>query len=184
MDDLVQLIAPARAGNADAVNRLFDATYAELHRMAHQRLRRSAAITSLDTTALVHECYLRLAGREDLPPDDRSYLLCYAARAMRSIVVDLLRRRAAARHGGGLDRVTLDADGVSASAADEQDLLRVNDALEELAALDARLATVVEMKYFGGLGFEEIAAALGVNERTVRRDWQKARLVLASALEA
>jgi RNA polymerase sigma factor (TIGR02999 family) len=182
MEGLDNLIAAARTGTPDAVDHLFRATYTELRALAHRRLRRSSKVTILDTTVLVHECYLRLAKLGAFRPEDRAFFLGYAARAMRSIVIDMLRGRAAARHGGGATRVTLATDcGVSATSGDE-DVMRINDAVEELGKLDPRLAQVVEMKYFAGMTFAEIGSTLNVTERTARRDWQKARMLLHSTL--
>lgn len=163
------------------LDQLFDSAYPELRRMAHQRLYRASAITSLDTTGLVHECYLRLAKPAGLRIEDRAYLMGCAARAMRCIIIDLLRRRSAVRHGGDTLKVTLDPEQEPAPA-EESEALRVGEALQELEQVDARLARVVEMKYFAGMEFSEIAAAMGVSERTAQRDWQKARLWLDVAL--
>jgi RNA polymerase sigma factor (TIGR02999 family) len=182
METIGQLIAQARAGTPEAVDRLFKATYQELRGLAHQRLRRYAGITVLDTTVLVHECYLRLASLEGLPNDDRAFFLRYAAKAMRSIVIDLLRTRAADRHGGGVPHITLNPGIEGQLAATAADVLRINDALDALGSVDARLMQVVEMKYFAGLTFRDIAASLGITERTVRRDWQKARVLLHTEL--
>jgi RNA polymerase sigma factor (TIGR02999 family) len=182
METVDGLIAAARAGAPGAVDRLFSLTYAELRDLAHRRLRRSASITVLDTTVLVHECYLRLAKLGRFTSVDRAFFLGYAARAMRSIVIDLLRQRAAERHGGDALRVTLDQERIADSAEPEDQLLRVNDALEELGHLDPRLVQVVELKYFGGLTFQELADCLGITERTARRDWEKARLLLHASL--
>jgi RNA polymerase sigma factor (TIGR02999 family) len=183
MEPLEEMIVAARQGVPDAVDRLFRSAYADLREIAHRRLRRSGAITTLDTTVLVHECYLRLNKLSALKSEDRAFLLNYAARAMRSIVVDLMRQRSAARHGGELHQVTLEPDLAAKPAGAEDDLLRINDALEELGTLDPRLVQVVEMKYFAGMNFDQIAACLGIAARTVRRDWQKARLLLHAALE-
>lgn len=182
METLEDLLAASRRGTDGAVERLFSLAYQELHALAHQRLRRSAAVTNLDTTVLVHECYLRLAETAGFAAEDRAMFLAYAARAMRSIVVDLLRQRAAERHGGDAIKITLapESEELRGTAGDE--VLRLNDALEDLARLDPRLVQVVEMKYFAGMTFDEIASALGVVERTARRDWQKARLLLHAAL--
>jgi RNA polymerase sigma factor (TIGR02999 family) len=130
----------------------------------------------------VHECYLRLAKLSQLGSDDISFLLAYAARAMRSIIIDILRERDSQRHGGAAVHVTFDPES-HAAPSNEADVLRVNDALEELQVLEPRLVSVVEMKYFAGLTFAEIAAALDLTERTVRRDWQKARLLLHNELK-
>jgi RNA polymerase sigma factor (TIGR02999 family) len=184
MDDLASLLTSSRAHCRAAVDRLFDLAYAELREMAHRRLRRASAITHLDTTALVHECYLRLAKLEGLPSADRAYLMCYAARAMRSIIIDLLRQKGAIRNGGELQLVRLEPHHWEAIPAAAADLLRVDEALEELESVDPRLARVVEMKYFVGLEFNQIGEALGVTARTAQRDWQKARLWLDAALRA
>jgi len=179
---LPELIAAARSGKPDAVDRLFLAAHAELRSLAHRRLRRSPSITALETTALVHECYLRLAKLSQFGSNDMSFLLAYAARAMRSIIIDILRERDSLRRGAAAVHVTFDPES-HAVDSDEADVLRINEALEELQGLEPRLASVVEMKYFAGLNFAEIAAALDLTERTVRRDWQKARLLLYNELK-
>ncbi len=162
---------------------LFTELYPELRQLAHSRLRRNEPITLLDTTSLVHEAYLRVrrAGRLDLT--DRSHFRAYVAHVMRSIVVDLVRQRRAERRGGDQERVTFDTGALVPHRAEEDQIIRVSDALEELAAIDERLVKVVEMRYFGGMSELEIAQDLGVTERTVRRDWEKARILLASALQ-
>jgi len=182
MDDLASLLTSSRSRCRAAVDRLFDLAYGELHELAHRRLRRASAITHLDTTALVHECYLRLAKLQGLQSEDRTYLMCYAARAMRSIIIDLLRQKAGARKGGDLMRVRLDPKHLEEIPAAAADLLRIDEALEELEHVDPRLARVVDMKYFAGLEFQQIAEALGVTARTAQRDWQKARLWLDATL--
>ncbi|HEY1326386.1 MAG TPA: ECF-type sigma factor [Casimicrobiaceae bacterium] len=177
------LIEQANQGDAEALNRIFSTLYPELHALARARLRRNAPLTLLDTTALLHESYLRLVKLGTLKVESRAHFLAYAARTMRSIVVDFARARLAERRGGGTDDLALDT-GIPAHAhAAESEIVRVHDALNELAAVDARIVQVVEMRYFGGLTEEEIGAALGITERTVRRDWEKARLLLAIALK-
>jgi RNA polymerase sigma factor (TIGR02999 family) len=182
MGELTELLQGLREGDGAAVDQLFVLTYRELHELAHQRLRRAHAITVLDTTSLVHECYLRLVRLGQLHASDRSHFLAYAARVMRSIIVDTIRSRLAQRRGGGELHVTLGTDVADSVAASEQEALRVDEALQELAKLDERLVKVVEMRYFVGLSPEEIADALGVTSRTIRRDWEKARLLLHAAL--
>jgi RNA polymerase sigma factor (TIGR02999 family) len=182
MGELTQLLEAARNGAPGALDRVVALTYRELRSIAHQRLRGAKAITLLDTTSLVNECYLRLVNVGELRPQSRAHFLGYAAHAMRSIVIDLVRQRQALRRDGASANVTLESVADPASSG-EQDLLRIDEALEELGRLEPRLVTVVEMKFFGGLTAEEIAAALGVTERTVRRDWQKARLLLHRELE-
>jgi RNA polymerase sigma factor (TIGR02999 family) len=134
----------------------------------------------LDTTSLVHEWYERFVRAGTLRIEDRAHFMRYAGRAMRTIIVDFARRRGAACRGGGAGRLELtEAAGVVAGA---DEIVRVHEALGALAELDPRMVQVVELRYFGGLSEVEIADALGVNERTVRRDWEKARLWLTDAL--
>jgi len=168
-----------------ALDAFFAATYQDLRRLARSRLRGGGRNTVLDTTALVHESYLRLArapGAASFP--DRARFLVYAGKAMRSIIIDLARERQTDRRGNNAPHVTL--TGVSDLVplpGGEAHILRVHEALEQMAAVDLRMARVVEMKYFGGLTELEIAEALGVTDRTVRRDWEQARLFLADALK-
>ncbi|MCU0951696.1 MAG: ECF-type sigma factor [Burkholderiaceae bacterium] len=185
MGDITVLIQRAQGGDRGALDALFDALYPELRRIAHARLTRHLRDTLLDTTALVHECYMKFSQAQRLGPTDRAHFLAYAASAMRSIIVDFARARAAERRGGGAPHLTLNtalADGLP-DAHGEDEIVRVHEALDDLARLDARLAQVVEMRYFGGLTDAEVGEALGVTDRTVRRDWDKARLLLAAALK-
>jgi RNA polymerase sigma factor (TIGR02999 family) len=170
--------------DADA-DALFAATYRELRLLARARLRGGGRNTLLDTTALVHESYLRLSRAGELQFPDRPRFLVYASRVMRSIIVDMVRQRQTDRHGGGAVHVTLTGDVADAAGlpADEAHIVRVHEALLELAKVDERMAKVVEMRYFGGLNDLEIAQALQVTDRTVRRDWEQARLFLAEALK-
>jgi RNA polymerase sigma factor (TIGR02999 family) len=180
--DLTELIRRARVGDGGAVDALFEATYPELRRLARARLRAGGRNTYLDTTALVHEWYARFVRSGQVRIEDRSHFMCYAGRAMRSVIVDLARRRSSSRRGGAASRLSLTlVEGESAAAGAEQ-ILEVHRALGELARLSPRLAQVVELRYFVGLSEAEIGEALGLAERTVRRDWEKARLLLAEAL--
>ena len=181
--DLTTLLQAARHGERAAIDRLCAATYDELRQLARARLSRGAQITLLDATALVHECYLRLVRLGQLDVQDRSHFLVYAAHVMRSIVVDFARRRQTERRGGGQANVRLDSTIVNAVPFPEDEVVRVNDALDELERVDERLAKVVEMRYFAGLSEDEVAESLGVHKRTVRRDWRKARLLLVEALQ-
>jgi RNA polymerase sigma factor (TIGR02999 family) len=183
MGDLTKLLAAMRAGDDRAFDDIFALTYRELHEMAHQRLHRSAPVTTIDTTSLVHECYLRLVRLGQLQTQDRTHFLGYAACVMRSIVVDLVRQRLAQRRGGGELHVTLGTDIPDGSFISEDQIVRVDEALQKLAALDPRLVQVVEMRYFAGIKVEQIAESLGVTARTIRRDWEKARLLLFAALQ-
>jgi RNA polymerase sigma factor (TIGR02999 family) len=172
---------PSQPGNVE-VDAGFAGAYQDLRRLARARLRDGGRNTVLDTTALVHETYLRLSKVVASFPD-RARFLAYAGHAMRSIIVDLVRQRQAERRGGDAPHVTLTGDVGADLPADEAHILQVHEALDELAQLDPRMAQVVEMRYFGGLTEAEIALALGVAERTVRRDWTHARVILAAALK-
>jgi RNA polymerase sigma factor (TIGR02999 family) len=163
------------------VSRLFELMYADLRRIAHARLRDGRPDT-LDTTSLVHESYLKLVGQQALPVTDRHHFFAYAARVMRSVIVDMARARLAERRGGDAEHVEFDTGIANSTPAPENEVLRVHEALETLAQADEALARVVEMRYFGGLSELEIAEAMGSSERTVRRQWQKARLLLSVAL--
>jgi RNA polymerase sigma factor (TIGR02999 family) len=182
-DSLTDLIRRAQSGDESALRGVFDATYQELRAMARARLRRSGPNTFLDTTSLVHEAYLRFAESNRLHIGDRQHFLRYASHAMRSVIVDFVRERVAQRRGGDAVHVTLNTEVGDGLDAGEAEILNVHEALEELAQHDARLVQVVEMRYFAGMTEMEIAEALGINHRTVRRDWQKARLLLADALK-
>jgi RNA polymerase sigma factor (TIGR02999 family) len=180
--DITELIKRARAGEDAALEKLFEELYEPLRDLARTRLARGGPQTLLDTTGLVHEFYIRLEHVGRVLVNDRGHFMAYAARAMRSVVVDFARRRAASRRGGGVEHVTL-TEGI-AEPSSEQEILQVHAALEMLEKVDPRLVRVVEMRYFAGMTEEEIGKALAVTDRTVRRDWEKARLLLASALKA
>jgi RNA polymerase sigma factor (TIGR02999 family) len=183
MGELTQLLKAARAGEPGAVDQIISFTYRELKTLAHQRLQHSARFTLLDTGVLVNECYLRLVKLGDLNLQDRRHFMAYAARVMRSIVVDFARERLAQRRGGAITHVTAGAEIPNSTAGDEDEVVRVDEALHELRVIDERLAQVVELRYFGGLSGQEIAATLNVTERTVRRDWEKARVLLHRELK-
>jgi len=183
MGDITQLIERANGGDRGAVDSLFSALYPELRRIAHARLTRNVRDTMLDTTVLVHECYVKFASAERLKPTDRVHFLAYSATAMRSIIVDFARARSAERRGGDAPHLTLNTELANNIPAGEDEILGVDEALKEIGKLDPRLVQVVEMRYFGGMNDLEIAQALGVTDRTVRRDWEKARLLLANALK-
>ena len=141
-------------------------------------------MTMLDTTALVHESWLRLRGANEAVFVDKQHFMGYAARVMHSVVVDFVRTRQAAKHGGDVQHVTLNTAIGDSLGHHDDEILRVDEAMQQLAVADRRLYDVVELRYFGGLSEAEIAAILGVTERTVQRDWQKARLFLSSALKS
>jgi RNA polymerase sigma factor (TIGR02999 family) len=156
--------------------------YAEMRRLARARLARGGPLTLLDTTALVHESFLRLERAKDFPVNNSEHFLAYASKTMRSVVIDYVRRRNAERHGGAAPHTNLNTGHADQLAAADNEILEVHEALEVLASIDARLVEVVEMRYFGGLTDVEIGRALGVTDRTVRRDWDRARLLLAGLL--
>lgn len=167
----------ARPDEEAALNqRLFASLYAELRRLASSKLRQYPGMTVSPTT-LVHEAYVNLAGREGARFTDRGQFLSYAARAMRGLLIDFARRRQALKRGAGFEITRLDTQ-IDSQPADGVQLERLAGALDELAELDPRLSEVVDLKYFCGLSFAEIAALRSVSERTVQRDWEKARLIL------
>jgi RNA polymerase sigma factor (TIGR02999 family) len=182
-NDVTELLEATGRGDAAAVDRLFETLYEELRVLARSRLRRSPALTLLDTTGLVHESFLRCINAHRVLEIDRGRFLGYAARAMRSVVVDYLRQRHAEQRGGGAVHVPLDTAIVDSVSVPEDQVLQINDALKEISAVDPRLVQVVEMRFFAGLTEAEIASSLGITERTVRRDWEKARVMLSLALK-
>jgi RNA polymerase sigma factor (TIGR02999 family) len=167
---------------AVANEQLYEALYDELRRLARARLASGGRNVLLDTTALVHESFLRLQGAGKVALADRGHFMAYAATAMRSVIVDYVRRKGAEKRGGDVDHVTLDTGVAESLGATDDEIVDVHEALAELEKVDARLVKVVEMRYFVGLTDEEIGAALGVTDRTVRRDWERARLMLAEML--
>lgn len=179
--DLTALIRRADDGDTRAANELFEHTYGELRRLARARLRAGGRHTLLDTNALVHESWLRFTSDGRLRIEDRTHFMRWAACAMRSVVVDFARRRSAGRRGGASPHVEFD-DNVAANQAPEDEILAVHEALEKIATFDPRLVRVVELRYFAGLTETEAASALGVTDRTIRRDWDKARLLLREML--
>ena len=169
-----------RQGNAD-LDKAFAAYYPDLKRVARARLRGSGLQGHLQTTALVHESYLKLSAGAGASFADRIHFLAYASRTLRSIIVDTIREERALRRGGDLDIVTLDTaaqEGVEGPV----DVESVSGALDDLAKLDPGLARLVEMRFFGGMTEPEIAEALGLSVRTVSREWQKARALLLTLL--
>jgi RNA polymerase sigma factor (TIGR02999 family) len=184
MDSFSELIAGTRRGDLKAREALFACAYRDLHRLAHIRLRDGGRSVLLDTTTLVHEFYLRLVGSGQLHAEDRQAFFGYAAQVMRSVIVDFARRRQADRRGGGVPDITLDTRAGAQLPPGSDQILRVDEALEQLAKAEPRLATVVEMRYFGGYTDDEIAESLDLTTRTVRRDWRKARMLLHVALQS
>jgi len=183
MDDFRALIGRARGGDATAANQVFTLIYAELRQLAHAKLRQHQTMTLLDTTSLLHESLLRLMAGGSTEPIDRNHFFAYASKVMRSVIVDFARARLAARRGGDLTPVTLNTAVAETLGVRETSVIQVHEALEELAVVHERLAQVVEMRYFGGMTEKEIALSLGVSDRTIKRDWERARLLLYAALQ-
>jgi RNA polymerase sigma factor (TIGR02999 family) len=182
MTQLTELLGRIQAGDTQARDTLFAAAYSELHRLAHARLRDGGRNTVLDTTCLVHESYLRFVRAGELRAEDRRAFFAYASQVMRSVIINSVRDRIAQKRGGDQAPLTL-AIGLGVQLPDaERTILAVHEALEVLEKADPRLAQVAQMRYFGGYSEQEIAETLDVTERTVQRDWEKARLILAAAL--
>ena len=174
------LLARARAGDGAALGAAYSALYEELKRAARLQLRRMH--DNFDTTALVHEAYLKLGGAQ-LAAQDRNHLLALSARAMRQVLVDDARARKADKRGGGQDALTLtSALGSDSTAVVE--VLALDELLSALHRLDERAAQIVELRYFGGYSEIEIAQMLGISDRTLRRDWRKARAFLLAEMNA
>jgi len=188
--EVTALLVAWRAGQPDAAERLFVAVYDDLRRVARGQLRRGRAGMTLSTTALVHEAYLRLVDQPRTDWADRAQFFAIASRVMRRVLIDHARRRQAAKRGGARVPVTLGgadgADDAASRLADERadTLLAVDSALTRLAEREARLARVVECRFFGGMSDAETGQVLGITERTVQRDWTKAKDWLYRELRA
>jgi RNA polymerase sigma factor (TIGR02999 family) len=180
--DICGLLAMARQGDEKAAGEIFGTLYQDLRRLARARLRQHQTMTLLDTTALVHESFLKLVGTDMLPVDDQRHFFAYASQVMRSVIVDFARARNSERRGGNAEHVVLDTVLMDKLGTGEADVLRVHEALDVLADADKDLAQLVELRYFGGLTETEISEVLGMSMRTVRRNWTKARVLLAAVL--
>ena len=183
MSQLTVLLERTQAGDTVARGALFAAAYTDLHRMARARLRNHKRSAVLDTTCLVHESYLRFVNAGELRPEDRRSFFAYAARVMRSVIVDTVREQLAEKRGGDWVALTLSTEIAANISSDEETIIKVHEALEVLEQAEPRLAQVAQMRYFGGYSAKEIAETLQVTERTVQRDWEKARMILAAALQ-
>jgi RNA polymerase sigma factor (TIGR02999 family) len=176
VDDVTQLLHAMAKGDTAAGERLIPLVYHELRQMAARRMAPGSADHTLQPTALVHEAWLRMGGDQMGGAwRSRGHFFAVAATAMRSILVDRARRRLAARHGGGQQRVDFNDLQIASDAADDDQILAVHEALEKFAAEDARKAELVKLRYFGGLSIEEAAETLGVSEPTAKRWWAYAR---------
>ena len=183
MNDVTRILSDLAQGDAHAAGQLLPLVYEELRKLAAARMAEEAPGNTLNATALVHEAYLRLVGPADEARwDNRGHFFAAAAEAMRRILVDHARRKAAARHGGGLARLELEPD-LAAAREPREDLLALDEALDQLAAQDPLKADLVKLRYFAGLTLPEAATALGMSERTAGRHWAYARAWLRRAVE-
>ncbi|HET8655104.1 MAG TPA: ECF-type sigma factor [Longimicrobiaceae bacterium] len=173
------LVRRADGADPEAADHLFALLYEELHRLAEHHLRRAGSTATLGATTLLHEAYLRIAGRDDVSFASQPRFLAYASRAMRGLAIDYARRRRARKRGRQLEVTLVGDEPPSAEAVRwSEELERLGDAVDELAALDPALAELVDLHFFCGFSFAEIAQLRGVSDRTVQRDWRKARLLL------
>jgi RNA polymerase sigma factor (TIGR02999 family) len=180
---IASLMAATERGDGLASEALFAALYSELHRMAKRELARQGVPMTLGATTLLHEAYLDMASRSGPSFPDRPRFMGYAARVMRGLIIDHARERRAQKRGGGFEITSLSTD-VAENVADARELTQISSALDELAATDASLAEVVDLKFFCGFSFAEIAGMREVSERTVQRDWEKARIYLHRKIRA
>jgi RNA polymerase sigma factor (TIGR02999 family) len=178
---ITSLFESAERGDAAASEALFAALYTELHRLARRELGRRNGQVTLGATTLLHEAYIKMSDRDDVAFPDRPRFMAYASRVMRGLIIDHVRRRHA-RKRGGLFEITALQTTVADQMVDEQELQRISDALDELGTIDSVLAETVDLKFFCGFSFGEIAAMRNLSERTVQRQWEKARLFLHRAL--
>lgn len=186
MDDapggLAELATRAAAGDRTSKDALFEALYAELHHLAQSHIQRYRGSVTMSATTLLHEAYLSLAARERLAFPDRNRFLGYASRAMRGLIIDYVRNRTALKRGGELTFASLDTVVEPAAAETPEELAQLDRALDELATVDAALAELVDLKFFCGFSISEIAALRETSERSVQRDWAKARMLLHQSL--
>jgi RNA polymerase sigma factor (TIGR02999 family) len=176
-------VPPSPATDLPNAQALFSMLYQQLRRLARSRLSSGGRHTLLDTSSLVHEAFLRMQREGGAALQSKEHFLAYAATTMRSVIVDFVRRRSADRRGGDVSHVTLDTQASEElGAASGEEILDVHKALHALSAIDMRLVRVVEMRYFAGFTDVEIASALGITDRTVRRDWDRARMLLGTIL--
>ena len=176
------LIASAERGNRAAADSLFGALYTELHRVARKQLARSGGGVTLGATTLLHEAYLDISQRESAVFADRGRFMAYASKVMRGLIIDYARHRRAQKRGGGFEITSLDEGG--GDVAEERELTRIGVAIDELATVDPALAEIVDLKFFCGFSFAEIAAMRSVSERTIQRHWEKARIYLHRTIQA
>jgi RNA polymerase sigma factor (TIGR02999 family) len=180
--NLASLIDAAERGDSSAADALFSALYSELHRMAKRELARQGVPVSLGVTTLLHQAYIEIAAKEGTSFPDRARFMGYAARVMRGLIIDHARRRHAQKRGGQFELTSAETE--VEHAAVDRDLNRISEALDELAKTEPPLAELVDLKFFCGLTFAEVATLRGISERTVQRQWEKARIYLHRSIRA
>ena len=180
--EITQLLQAWGNGDAKALDRLAPVVYDELRRMAHHYMRRENSDNSLQATALVHEAYLKLVDAKVAQWQDRTHFFAISARLMRRILVDSARSKAAGKRGGDAVRVEIN-ESIDGSPLADEEMVRLDDAMEALAKFDARKAQVVELRFFGGLSVEETAEVLKISPQSVMRDWRLARSWLAREMD-
>ena len=183
MSEFTQILARAQDGDAQASQDLLPLVYGELRRLAAAKMAREAPGQTLQPTALVHEAWLRLGGDNQPDWQNRSHFLAAAAEAMRRILVESARRKLRLKRGGGSEKIELHESALEAPVEDEK-VIQVHEALDALAAEDPQKAEIVKLRFFAGLNHHEIAALLGVNEKTVRRHWEVAKVRLFQSIKA
>jgi RNA polymerase sigma factor (TIGR02999 family) len=179
---ITALLTSAEQGDRAAADALFAALYGELHRMARRELAKRGSNMTLGATTLLHDAYIDIANREGASFPDRNRFMGYASRVMRGIIIDYVRSRQAQKRGGEYDLTAIRTD-IADAIPDAMNLTELSDALDELGNIEPRLARIVDLKFFCGFSFGEIAAMLKVSERTVQRDWEKARIYLHNVLQ-
>jgi RNA polymerase sigma factor (TIGR02999 family) len=175
------LTSVVESGDNTATNALFSTLYSELHRLAKGELARRWTPASLSVTTLLHEAYLDMASRDDPSFPDRARFMGYAARVMRGLIIDHARNHSAIKRGGEFKIISLEAD-IAGNPADAKELSLISDVLDQLAKVEPDLAEVVDLKFFCGFSFAEIAAMQKLSERTVQRMWEKARIYLRCSI--
>jgi RNA polymerase sigma factor (TIGR02999 family) len=179
---ITALLMSAEQGDRAAADALFAALYSELHRMARRELAKRGSNMTLGATTLLHDAYIDIASREGASFPDRNRFMGYASRVMRGIIIDYVRSRQAQKRGGEYDLTAIRTD-IADAIPDAMNLTNLSDALDELGNVEPRLARIVDLKFFCGFSFGEIAVMLKVSERTVQRDWEKARIYLHNVLQ-
>lgn len=178
---IASLFESAERGDAAASEALFAALYSELHRMARRELAGRSNYVTLGVTTLLHEAYIKMSDRDGIAFPDRARFMAYASRVMRGLIIDHVRHRRAFKRGGMFEITALETT-VADHVVNGRELQQISDALDDLSAVDPALAEVVDLKFFCGFSFAEIAAMRGISERTIQRQWEKARLYLHRAL--